>query len=218
MLLLGYSSPFGKWLLIASFGSAGCGRVAEISIKNRIFNRIDRCIILIIHPLSPVKSILSLNQICKLNNINMGETWNKKEREKKKQKNRQDKKEKMQERKEMSKEGKSFDDMIAYVDENGNFSATPPDPRKKVVINVEDIEIGVPKHVPLTEAELTRKGKVTFFNDTKGFGFIKDLESQESVFVHVNELSEAIKENDRVSFEVQMGHKGPNAVNVKLIK
>lgn len=148
----------------------------------------------------------------------MGETWNKKEREKKKQKNRQDKKEKMQERKEMSKEGKSFDDMIAYVDENGNFSATPPDPRKKVVINVEDIEIGVPKHVPLTEAELTRKGKVTFFNDTKGFGFIKDLESQESVFVHVNELSEAIKENDRVSFEVQMGHKGPNAVNVKLIK
>ncbi len=56
------------------------------------------------------------------------ETWNKKEREKKKQKSRQDKQERKQERKENAKEGKSFDDMLAYIDENGNLSATPPDP------------------------------------------------------------------------------------------
>ncbi len=56
------------------------------------------------------------------------ETWNKKEREKKKQKSRQDKLEKRQERKENAKEGKSFDDMLAYIDENGNLSSTPPDP------------------------------------------------------------------------------------------
>lgn len=148
----------------------------------------------------------------------MAETWNKKEREKKKQKNRQDKEEKRQERKEKSKDGKNFDNMIAYLDENGNLSPTPPDPRKKVDIKLEDIEIGVPKHIPLTAAELIRKGRVSFFNDTKGFGFIKDMESQESIFVHANSLSEAIKENDRVTFEVEMGHKGPNAIKVRLVK
>ena len=64
------------------------------------------------------------------------ETWNKKEREKKKQKSRQDKEEKKQERKEHAKEGKSFDDMLAYIDENGNLSSTPPDPGKKKKIQV----------------------------------------------------------------------------------
>jgi cold shock CspA family protein len=108
--------------------------------------------------------------------------------------------------------------MIAYLDENGNLSSTPPDPRKKVDIKLEDIEIGVPKQLPPTEAELTRKGRVSFFNDTKGFGFIKDMETQESIFVHINSLSEPVKENDRVTFEVEMGHKGPNAIKVKVVK
>lgn len=148
----------------------------------------------------------------------MSETWNKKEREKKKRKEKQDKLEKRQERKDNAKEGKSLDEMLAYVDENGNLSATPPDPRKKIKVNVEDIEIGVPKYIPPTEAELIRKGKVTFFNGAKGFGFIKDLASQESIFVHVNSLSEAINENDMVTFEVEMGHKGPNAIKVRLTK
>ena len=62
-----------------------------------------------------------------------------------------------------------------------------------------------------------KNGVVKFFNETKGFGFIKDLQTQESVFIHVNQLSERIAENDKVSFEVQMGPKGPNAVNVKKI-
>ena len=60
-----------------------------------------------------------------------------------------------------------------------------------------------------------RKGKVTFFNDAKGYGFIKDLKSQESIFVHINSLTEAIKENDKVSFEVEQGPKGLSAVRVK---
>ena len=146
----------------------------------------------------------------------MGESWNKKEREKKKQKERKDKAEKMQERKENAKKS-NFDDMIAYLDENGNLSSTPPDPRKKVEVKLEDIQIGVPKYVPPTQAELTRTGKVTFFNSAKGFGFIKDRVSQESVFVHANNLSFQIKENDTVNFEVEMGQRGPMAVNVKLI-
>lgn len=146
----------------------------------------------------------------------MGESWNKKEREKKKQKERKDKAEKMQERKENAKKN-SFDDMIAYMDENGNLTSTPPDPRKKKEVKLEDIQIAVPKYVPPTQAELTRTGKVTFFNTAKGFGFIKDLASQQSVFVHVNDLSQEIKENDKVSFEMQMGQRGPMAVNVKII-
>jgi len=145
----------------------------------------------------------------------MAESWNKKDREQKKKKAKKDKAEKMQERKEKTKG--SFDDMIAYLDENGNLSPTPPDPRKRVEVKLEDIQIGVPEYVPPTQAELTRTGKVTFFNTAKGFGFIKDHVSQESIFVHANNLSVAIKENDKVTFEVEPGQRGPMAVNVKLV-
>lgn len=149
----------------------------------------------------------------------MGETWNKKEREKKKQKERKEKEERRQERKEQAKEGKSFDDMLAYVDEYGQISSTPPDPKRMVkAVKLEDIEIGVPKQRPVDPSELIRKGTVTFFNDAKGFGFIKDQQTQESIFVHANSLSEPIKENNRVTFEVQMGPKGPNAVGVKIMR
>ncbi|HEX4375120.1 MAG TPA: cold shock domain-containing protein [Puia sp.] len=133
-------------------------------------------------------------------------------------KQRQDKAQKMQERKENVQKGKSLDSMLAYVDENGNLSSTPPDRRKKVEIRVEDIEIGVPKYTPPTAEELMRSGKITFFNHDKGFGFIKDQLSQESVFVHVNNLAGGVvKENDKVSFEIEMGPRGANAVNVKVL-
>ncbi len=147
----------------------------------------------------------------------MAETWNKKEREKKKKQDKKEKAERKLERKENSKEGKSFEDMLAYLDENGNLSSKPPDPRKKVNIKLEDIEIGVPKHVPLDPADLIRKGIVTFFNDAKGYGFIKDQQTQESVFVHINSLTEEIKEQNKVTFEIEMGPKGANAVNVKKV-
>jgi cold shock CspA family protein len=148
----------------------------------------------------------------------MSETWNKKERQKMKMKQRQDKALKMKERKENTKKGKTLDDMIAYVEDDGSLSSTPPDRRKKVEIRAENIEIGVPRQVPLTEAELQRKGRITFFNHDKGFGFIKDQVSQQSVFVHVNNISGGnIKENDKVSFEVEAGQRGPSAVNVKVL-
>jgi cold shock CspA family protein len=148
----------------------------------------------------------------------MSESWNKKERQKMKVKQRQDKAQKMQERKENAKKGQGIDSMMAYVDENGNLSNTPPDRRKKVEIRVEDIEIGVPKYTPPTAEELMRNGKITFFNHDKGFGFIKDQLSQESVFVHINNLSGGtVKENDKVSFEIEMGPRGASAVNVKVL-
>lgn len=147
----------------------------------------------------------------------MAESWNKKEREKKKQKERQDKADKMKERKENAGKGKGLDDMMAYVDENGVITSTPPDPKKRKEIKLEDIEIGVPEYVEPTEAERTHNGKITFFNHEKGFGFIRDLATQESIFVHANNLSAPVKENDKVSFEIGHGPKGPMAVNVKLL-
>jgi cold shock CspA family protein len=146
----------------------------------------------------------------------MPETWNKKEREKKKRQIKKEKAERKQERKE-NKSSSDLESMYAYLDENGNLSSKPPDPRKKIVVNVEDIELGVPKHETSPE-DLIRTGIVTFFNTEKGYGFIKDLVTQESVFVHINALTEPIKENNKVSFEVEMGAKGANAVNVKAVK
>ncbi len=143
------------------------------------------------------------------------ETWNKKENEKKRQKKRLDKIQKKEDRKASAGSGKSFEDMMAYVDENGNISSTPPDPLKKIKVNQDDIEIGVPKREPM---ETIRKGIVTFFNDAKGYGFIKDQSTNESIFVHVNQLQAPVKENNRVTFEVEHGQKGLNAVNVKVVK
>ena len=143
------------------------------------------------------------------------ETFGKKEKEKKKAKQRQEKAEKMEERKASARKGKSLNDMMAYIDENGNISDTPPDPSKKRTYNVEDMQIGVPKHVPGAEEDPIRNGVVTFFNEAKGFGFIKDAANGESVFIHVNQMQERIGEGDKVVFEVEHGHKGLNAINVK---
>lgn len=146
------------------------------------------------------------------------ETFNKKEVRNKKDKKRKDKEAKRLARKDNEKSG-SLDDMIAYVDENGMITDTPPDPtKKKKVIKAEDIEINVPKREDIEEVDPIRKGVVTFFNESKGFGFIKDRETMESVFVHVNNVLEDIKENNMVTYEVEMGQKGPTAVRVQVIR
>ncbi len=144
------------------------------------------------------------------------ETFGKKEREKTKQKKQKEKREKAEERKNSSK-GSSLEDMIAYVDENGNISSTPPDPTKKKKINAEDIVVGIAKQVN-EPMDIVRTGKVTFFNDAKGYGFIADLQTQESIFVHLNGLIDPIKENDKVTFETEMGQKGLSAIKVTKTK
>lgn len=145
------------------------------------------------------------------------ETFNKKEVRNKKEKKRKDKEKKRLARKESGKGSSSLDDMIAYVDENGVICETPPDPAKKTEVKLEDIQIGTPNR----EHEVydpIRKGVVSFFNDAKGFGFIRDMETKESVFVHINNTLEEIKEGNIVNFEVEMGPKGPTAMQVKIFK
>jgi CspA family cold shock protein len=60
------------------------------------------------------------------------------------------------------------------------------------------------------------KGTVKFFNESKGFGFIKEESTQKEYFVHSSNLKDVIRENDEVTFDLEMGKKGLNAVNVKL--
>jgi CspA family cold shock protein len=62
-----------------------------------------------------------------------------------------------------------------------------------------------------------KEGIVKFFNDSKGYGFIKDTETEEEYFVHVSGLVDEIRENDKVTFDLTEGKKGLNAVNVKLL-
>ena len=140
------------------------------------------------------------------------ETFGKKEKEKKKLQKRKEKAQRREERKETS--SRSFEDMLAYTDEFGNILSEPPDPAKKKEVNKNDMVIGARNIGTENKIETVRTGRVTFFNEEKGYGFIKDLGSQESIFVHSNGLMNPIKENDKVTFETVKGPKGLNAVNV----
>lgn len=142
------------------------------------------------------------------------ETFNKKEVRKKKEKKRKDKEQKRLARKDNEKKG-GLDNMIAYVDENGRLTDTPPDPGKKRKTKAEDIEISIPKQDSTYKADPIRKGTLTFFNDSKGFGFIRDSETGESIFVHVSDFQEDIIEGNLVNFEIVKGQRGPTAVRVK---
>lgn len=144
------------------------------------------------------------------------ETFNKKEQEKIRLKKKKDKELKKEERKANSDKGKRTEEMFAYVDEYGNIVPTPPDPKNKQEINIEEIQISTSKKEDTDPADFIRKGTVTYFNDAKGFGFIKDHETQQSIFVHINSLEYPIKENDKVTFETEKGLKGLNAIRVKL--
>jgi cold shock CspA family protein len=147
------------------------------------------------------------------------ETMGKKDREQKKKKKAKEKAERKSEREANNSKGKSLDEMMVYLDENGNFTNTPPDPnKKKKEIDLENIQLGAAKREPVDPAELIRNGVVSFFNDAKGYGFITDTATRQNVFVHANELSEPIKDRDKVTFEIGHGAKGPIAMRVKKVK
>jgi cold shock CspA family protein len=140
--------------------------------------------------------------------------FNKGDLEKRRLQKKKEKEQKREERKANAKKGHSLEDMIAYMDENGNITSTPPDPNRKREVRPEDIVIGS-RNVQTQNEDPIRKGRVTFFNSSKGFGFIKDAQTGEDLFVHVNSLLQPIQENDMVTFESERGPKGLNAVRVK---
>lgn len=141
-------------------------------------------------------------------------TVDKRENEKKRLARRAEK-QKRKEEKKLSPKANSLDDMIAYVDENGMITSTPPAENiKKEEIKQEEIVISTPKKEK--EIPTVMKGRVDFFNTSKGFGFIKDLSSGEKYFFHVNNVMADISENDIVTFDLERGVKGMNAVNICL--
>ena len=143
------------------------------------------------------------------------ETFNKKEQEKLRAKKKKEKLEKKEARKANPK--LSGDDIYVYVDENGHLTNTPPDPSKKIIVVVESIEINVSRRTESDEAPVERRGTIDFFNDSKGFGFIKEVETGEKYFVHISGLIDDVKEGNLVTYDLERGAKGMNAVNVKKI-
>ena len=143
------------------------------------------------------------------------ESFNKKEKEKKRLKKRQDKQKRKEERKANSTKGGEI--VFQYVNEFGQLTDTPPDPESRVEIDAEDIVLGIPKKEASDQDDSGYKGRVEFFDDSKGYGFIKDAATQEKYFVHISGVLDEIKEGDTVAFELEKGMKGMNAVRVKKV-
>lgn len=139
---------------------------------------------------------------------------NKKELEKKKQSKKQEK-EKRKEQRKNNNGSRSFEDMIAYVDENGMITDTPPDPNKSEKIEVEGIAISTPRKEDIEESPLT--GRVEYFNNEKGYGFIKDAANAEKYFFHIHNAPATITEGDKVTFELERGKIGMNAMKISII-
>ena len=108
----------------------------------------------------------------------------------------------------------SFEDMIAYVDENGLITDTPPDMNNKQEINIEDIAVSTLKKEETEETVL--RGRVEYFNEDRGFGFIKDVNSTEKYFFYITSVQNPIVEGNMVTFELERGRKGMNAVRIAL--
>ena len=111
---------------------------------------------------------------------------------------------------------RSFEDMLAYVDENGVLHTTPQDVKPKEEIDVSQIEISVPRQSEIEEEE-PMSGRVEYFTASKGYGFIKDAAGSEKYFFHITNAPAGIAEGDRVTFELERGTRGMNAVRIAII-
>lgn len=140
-------------------------------------------------------------------------TTGKRDREKTKQQHRADKLKRKEERK--SSGTSSWDDMIAYVDENGQFHDTPPE-KPEEEIDASQILVSTPKKEDVPPEIF--KGRVEYFANTKGYGFIKDAASTEKYFFHISEAPAEIAEGDKVTFEIERGTRGMNAVRISIEK
>jgi len=147
----------------------------------------------------------------------MAEYFSKRDRERKKQQARKEKEEKKRERKESARDGNSLAEMIAYVDDNGNLTSIPQDPSKRREYNINDIEISSPKAENRDSLDQFVEGIVSYFNSEKGYGFIRQSNTKESVFVHHKQLAGPVKINEKVRFLIAKGMKGLEAIEVSII-
>lgn len=139
-------------------------------------------------------------------------SFNKKELEKKRAQKRKEKLKRKEERKASGGSG-SLDEMIAYVDENGVITTEMPEPGQKQEIDVENIAVSTPKKEDIDDPIL--KGRVEHFNKDKGYGFIKDMTSNEKYFFHIKEAFPHIDEGAVVTYELARGNRGLNAIRIE---
>jgi len=142
------------------------------------------------------------------------ETFSKKEKEKARDKKRKDKEKKREDRKSNASKGQALDTMLAYVDENGNITSTPPNPLRKQAVEVDDIVISVKRQENIAD-KADREGIVSLYTESKGYGFIKDLGSQQTIFFHKSELVDKINLDDKVSFQVETTPRGLSAISIR---
>lgn len=143
----------------------------------------------------------------------MADSFSKKENNKKKSKKQQDKTARREDRKTNNNKGKGLDDMIVYVDVNGNFTSTPPhlqnrdeDLAKKRKITQDNLNSEVNPNTVFT-------GIVTYFSE-KGYGFITEDKTNENVFFHHGQLNQVINKHDKVSYKKESTPKGYRAIDI----
>ena len=140
----------------------------------------------------------------------MAESFTKKEYTKKKIKKSQEKQLRREDRKENNNRGKSFEDMIVYVDVNGHFTAVPPHLQNR------DADLAKAKKAQESAAHHNDDftGIVNYISD-KGFGFITEDKTGESVFFHIGQLTQTFKKNNKVTYKKELSAKGYQAVDLK---
>ncbi|WP_367915403.1 cold-shock protein [Leadbetterella sp. DM7] len=144
----------------------------------------------------------------------MSDSFSKKEKIKKKAKKKEDRAQRIEDRKSSNNKGKSLEEMMVYVDANGNLTSAPVDIHHRPEINPEDIQLGA---APVVKEETEWRGTVAFFSD-KGYGFINSANSGDKIFVHRNDLEEPVQERDKVVFSVEKRERGLVAVRVRKVK
>ena len=136
----------------------------------------------------------------------MADSTSKKEKNKKKALKKIEKLNKRESRKEFNNKGKSLEEMIVYVDVLGNFTDVPP--------HLQNKEEDLLNNDRMAEKEVFLHGIVDNYNDMKGFGFIKILNTTDKVFFHFKESKELLKVGDNVMFKKMMSEKGFRAVQI----
>ena len=140
-------------------------------------------------------------------------TAGKRENEKKRLAKR-DEKLKKKESKKLSGSSNSFEDMIAYVDQFGVLHSVPQE-RIEEEVDASHIEVSVPKQENVEVAP--HMGRIEYFNAAKGYGFVKDTDNGEKYFFHISSAPATIAEGDRVTFEIERGMRGMNAVRISIV-
>lgn len=140
----------------------------------------------------------------------MADSFSKKENSKKKIKKQQDKVSRREDRKANNNKGKSLDDMIVYVDINGNFTSVPPHLQVK---NDDLVNKRNANRRMANDKDAIYTGIVTYFSE-KGYGFITEDVTNENVFFHYAQLNQEVNKHDKVSFKKESTPKGSRAIDI----